>query len=46
MCRQAGLAVTHVFSVDPGAYTDVKPTIESSEFLVVAFSLPANPVGP
>jgi SAM-dependent methyltransferase len=46
MCRQAGLAVTHVFSVDPGAYTDAKPTIESSEFLVVAFSLPANPVGP
>jgi SAM-dependent methyltransferase len=46
MCRQAGLEVASVFSVDPGSYVDAKPTIESSEFLVVAFSTPANPVGP
>jgi SAM-dependent methyltransferase len=46
MCRQAGLEVASVFSVDPGSYSDARPSIESSEFLVVAFSTPANPVGP
>lgn len=46
MCRQAGLEVAHVFSVDPGGYTGTKPTIESSEFMVVAFSSSTNPVGP
>jgi cyclopropane fatty-acyl-phospholipid synthase-like methyltransferase len=46
MCRQAGLEVSHMFSVDPGGYTDGKPTIESSEFLVVAFSPSTNPVDP
>jgi cyclopropane fatty-acyl-phospholipid synthase-like methyltransferase len=46
MCRQAGLEVAHVFSVDPGGYTGAKPTIESSEFLVVAFSSSTNTVGP
>lgn len=46
MCRQAGLEVAHVFSVDPGNYAATQPTIETSEFLVVAFSTPANPVGP
>ena len=46
ICRQAGLEVDHVFSVDPGGYTNAQPTIESSEFLVVAFSPPVNPAGP
>ena len=46
LCRQAGLEVAHVFSVDPGGYLDAPPTIESSEFLVVAFSSSTNPVDP
>jgi SAM-dependent methyltransferase len=46
MCRQADLEVESVFSVDPGSYADAKPTIESSEFLVVAFSTPTSSVGP
>lgn len=46
MCRQAGLGVQEIFSVDPGAYRSAKPTIESSEFLVVAFSPLTKTVSP
>ncbi len=33
-------SVSHVFSVDPGAYRQDPPTTESSEFLVVSFASP------
>jgi SAM-dependent methyltransferase len=46
VCRDAGLEVRDVFSVDPGQYRREAPSVESSEFLVVAFCLPVNHVGP
>lgn len=46
MCRQAGLEIEQIFSVDPGSYRSEKPSIESSEFLVVAFSPLTKSVGP
>jgi SAM-dependent methyltransferase len=42
ICREAGLEVASIFSVDPGVYREQEPSIESSEFLVVAFSPSVN----
>lgn len=41
MCANAGLTVSHLFSVDPGDYRDDPPSVESSEFMVIAFSRPS-----
>lgn len=46
ICQQAGLEVQNIFSVNPGAYVADVPGLESSEFLVVAFSSLTNSVGP
>jgi SAM-dependent methyltransferase len=46
ICRNAGLEVASIFSVDPGIYRSEKPGTESSEFLVVAFSSSVNPAVP
>lgn len=40
LCEKVGLAVHHLYSVEPGGYVDDEPTVESPEFLVVAFSTP------
>ena len=37
-----GLTVRSITSVDPGSYRLDKPSVESSEFLVVAFSAPST----
>ncbi|MEI8241472.1 MAG: class I SAM-dependent methyltransferase, partial [Actinomycetota bacterium] len=39
LCRQAGLVVESVNSVEPGGYATVPPTVESPEFLVIAHRL-------
>lgn len=36
LCRTAGLAVTAIHSVEPGAYVLAAPTVETAEFLVLA----------
>jgi SAM-dependent methyltransferase len=36
LCRDAGLQVDGVYSVEPGGYAAVKPSVETAEFLVVA----------
>lgn len=36
LCRVAGLEVTSVNSVEPGAYARATPSVESAEFLVIA----------
>lgn len=38
MCADAGLDVQAIYSVDPGKYRREVPSVESSEYLVVAFS--------
>ena len=38
MCADVGLDVLSIYSVDPGRYRREAPTVESSEYLVVAFS--------
>ena len=40
LCVESGLDVTAVYSVDPGNYRRENPGVESSEYLVVAFSSP------
>ena len=40
MCRAADLEVEALYSVDPGAYRQENPSVESSEFLVIAFPSP------
>jgi SAM-dependent methyltransferase len=40
MCKAVDLEVEAVYSVDPGAYRQASPSVESSEFLVVAFPSP------
>lgn len=40
MCKAAGLEVEALYSVDPGAYRQESPSVESSEFLVIAFPSP------
>jgi len=36
LCRQAGLTVESIASVEPGAYGAAVPTVETPEFLVIA----------
>jgi hypothetical protein len=36
LCRDAGLEVESVNSVEPGAYARSAPTVETAEFLVIA----------
>jgi SAM-dependent methyltransferase len=36
LCRTAGLHVVSVNSVEPGAYAEVAPSVETAEFLVIA----------
>jgi len=36
LCRTAGLTVTAIHSVEPGAYVLAVPTVETAEFLVLA----------
>ncbi len=36
LCRQSGLEVQRISSVEPGAYGHAEPTVESAEFLLVA----------
>lgn len=40
LAESAGLRVDHVYSVDPGAYRAAPPTVESSEFLLIASKTP------
>ena len=40
LCERSGLAVRDIFSVEPGRYVEDPPSVESPEFLVVAFSTP------
>lgn len=42
LLAKVGLGVRSISSVDPGSYRVDKPSVESSEFLVVAFSPPSN----
>ncbi|MEI7548293.1 MAG: class I SAM-dependent methyltransferase, partial [Actinomycetota bacterium] len=36
LCRNVGLTVDSIASVEPGAYGTDKPTVETPEFLVLA----------
>lgn len=45
LCERSGLEVRDVFSVEPGRYVDDPPSVESPEFLVVAFSTPNRRLG-
>ncbi|MEY4176016.1 MAG: hypothetical protein RI900_3181 [Actinomycetota bacterium] len=36
LCRQSGLRVERISSVEPGGYGHAEPTVESAEFLLVA----------
>ncbi|MEY3267049.1 MAG: hypothetical protein RLY19_586, partial [Actinomycetota bacterium] len=38
MLRDANFAVKNIFSVEPGKYAPNPPTVESAEYLVVAFT--------
>jgi SAM-dependent methyltransferase len=40
-----GLSVQSISSVEPGAYGNVAPTLESPEFLVIAFATPVRRMG-
>lgn len=41
MCEKVGLSVADLWSVEPGAYRRSAPTVESPEFLLVAFAGPS-----
>jgi hypothetical protein len=45
MMEKAGLEVESILSVDPGNYRDAVPSLESSEFLVIAFTSPLRREG-
>ena len=45
MMNQAGLDVRTILSVDPGNYQEAPPSLESSEFLVIAFASPFHREG-
>lgn len=45
MMEKAGLEVESILSVDPGNYQDAVPSLESSEFLVIAFASPLRREG-
>ena len=43
--EKAGMNVREIFSVDPGAYSDAAPSLETSEYLVIAFPSSSQPEG-
>ena len=45
LCGRAGLEVRRIMSVEPGDYRDAAPTVESPEYLVIAFSTPSRREG-
>ena len=45
MLDLAGFEVQEVLSVDPGSYKEAPPSLESSEFLVIAFVSPSHREG-
>lgn len=40
MAQRVGLSVDHIYSVEPGAYTEAPPTVETPEFLLIASATP------
>lgn len=45
LAASVGLEVDHIYSVEPGAYHADPPTVESPEYLLVAFSPPLRRTG-
>ena len=45
MLEKAKMNVRDIFSVDPGAYANAVPSLETSEYLVIAFPSPSQPGG-
>jgi SAM-dependent methyltransferase len=45
MMEKARMNVRDIFSVDPGAYGDATPSLETSEYLVIAFPSSSQPEG-
>ena len=45
MLEKAQMNVRDIFSVDPGSYVEATPSLETSEFLVIAFPSPSQPEG-
>ena len=45
MLEKAKMNVRDIFSVDPGAYANAVPSLETSEYLVIAFPSPSQPEG-
>jgi len=45
MLEKAGMNVRDIFSVDPGDYGDAAPSLETSEYLVIAFPSSSQPEG-
>ena len=40
LADRVGLAVDHIYSVEPGAYAEAAPTVETPEFLLIASATP------
>ena len=45
MLEKAQMNVRDIFSVDPGSYGDAPPSLETSEYLVIAFPSPSKAEG-
>jgi SAM-dependent methyltransferase len=45
MLEKAGMNVRDIFSVDPGSYGEAAPSLETSEYLVIAFPSSSKPEG-
>ena len=45
MLEKAKMNVRDIFSVDPGSYANAVPSLETSEYLVIAFPSPSQPEG-
>jgi len=45
MLEKAKMNVQDIFSVDPGSYANAVPSLETSEYLVIAFPSPSQPEG-
>lgn len=45
LCGRAGFEVRRIMSVEPGQYHDTPPTVESPEYLVIAFATPSRREG-
>ena len=45
MLDKAQMNVRDIFSVDPGSYIEATPSLETSEYLVIAFPSPSQPEG-